>query len=124
MNLAVKEMSQDRVCKIQEIKEELANFKKEELLHFELDRMVKSFENVIQNRFIELKSESNMDKNVIQGLIQESKQEFNLLQKINRKSIKTIDDLHLEAIRSFEIESEVLLDNRGVEPRLFIKQMS
>lgn len=124
MNLAVKEISEDRVYKIREIKEELVNFKKEELLHFKLDEMVKSFENIVQNRFMELKSESNIDRNAIQGLIQDSKQEFDLLNKINRQSIETVENLNIEAVRSFDVESEVLLDNRGMEPRLFIKQMS
>lgn len=121
MNLAVKEVSSDRVAKISEIKEELINMKREDLLHHSFGKMVEDFRKIIQSRFEELKGESNIDKNDIQLLIQDSSNQFDLFDQINKKSIKTIENLNQEAVQSFTKESEILLDNRGVEPKLFMK---
>lgn len=121
MNLAVKEISSDRVAKISDLKEELSNFKKEGLLHTSLGKTVNEFRKVIFSRFEELKNESNIDKNDIQLLIKNSKKQFDILEEINRKSINTVRTLNLEAVQSFSKESEVLLDNRGAQPKLYIK---
>lgn len=121
MNLAVKDITLDRVAKIADLKEELSNFKKEDLLHTSIANMTCEFRKILLLRFQELKSESNIDKNDIQLLIQNSEKQFNLLDEINKKSIETVRMLNLEAVQSFSKESEILLDNRGAEPRLYIK---
>lgn len=121
MNLAVKDMDSDRIAKIYELKEELHAFRKEDLLHFSMSGMVENFNKVTQARFLELKSESAIEKNAIQILIQNSTEDFQTLKEINNKSIETIRSLNLEAANSFAKESEVLLDNRGNQPKFFVK---
>lgn len=121
MNLAVKDLSGDRIAKIGELKAELSSFKKEDLLHRSLDKEVKNFQKIILTRFTELKSESNIDKADIQSLIQTAQEQFDLLDDINKKSIETVHSLNLEALNSFSRESEVLIDNRGPEPKLYMK---
>lgn len=121
MNLAVKDLTADRIAKIGELKDELSRFKKEDLLHYSLDEEVKNFKKIILARFSELKEESNIDKADIQFLIQTSQEQFDLLDDINLKSVETVYSLNLEAVNSFSRESEVLLDNRGPEPKLYMK---
>ena len=82
---------------------------------------MKNFQKIILTRFTELKSESNIDKADIQFLIQTAQEQFDLLDDINKKSVETVHSLNLEALNSFSRESEVLLDNRGPEPKLYMK---
>ena len=121
MNISVTNMDEDRIGKIEELKTEIENFKRKDLIHESLKDAVHEFNHKLDKRYAELKQQSILTKSDIDSLINKSKTSFDSFFEICNSSYQNLESMNSQILTGFKEENEILLDNRGAEPRLFIK---
>ncbi|SFF95608.1 hypothetical protein SAMN04488033_11658 [Salegentibacter agarivorans] len=122
MNMSVTNMDEDRIGKIEELKAEIENFKRKNLIHKSLKDAVLEFNQKLDNRYTELKQQSILAKSDIDSLINNSKNSFDSFFEICDSSYQNLETMNSQILTGFKAENEILLDNRGTEPKLFIKK--
>ena len=123
MNMSVTNMDEDRIGKIEELKAEIENFKRKNLIHESLKDAVLEFNQKLDIRYTELKQQSFLAKTDIDSLINKSKNSFDSFFEICDSSYHNLETMNSKILTGFQQENEILLDNRGTQPRLYIKEL-
>ncbi|UBZ10947.1 hypothetical protein LDL79_02240 [Leeuwenhoekiella palythoae] len=121
MSMSVTNMDADRIGRIEELKQDINGFSKDDLNHETLRNFVEEFKVNLDSRIYELKEESYLAKSEIEVLITKSTESFDTFFDTCKTSCASLEMMHKEVLTGFEKANEILIDNTGEAPRLFIK---
>ena len=121
MCMSVSNMDVDRIGRIEELKMDIKKFDRTDLIHELLTSCVEKFNVNLEERFKVLKNESFFNKSEIESLYRKSKESFDTFFDTSDASYASLEMMHKEVLTGFEKANEILIDNTGEAPRLFIK---
>ncbi|MGO4912053.1 hypothetical protein [Leeuwenhoekiella sp. W20_SRS_FM14] len=121
MSMSVTNMDADRLGRIDELKSDIEGFTRKDLIYDSLKNSVEEFNQKLDNRFAELKQQSILAKTDIDTLGKKSRESFESFFEICDSSYRSLETMNADINLGFQKTNEIMIDNTGKEPKLFIK---